>query len=159
MKSRFLFPHKWRVAGFVLLLLASIMMLYNNLTSGGIAASTNLDGGFFGKPASQQIAVASNDVEYLAVIIGLLLVGFSKEKVEDEQIAQLRLDSLQWAVYVNYSILIVCIIFINGLDFLSVMAYNIMSQLLFFIIRFRWKVYQLTRQLKRDELITLNLIN
>ena|ERR1700744_2288266 len=156
MKSRFLFPHKWRVAGFALLLLAAFMVVYNCITSGGITATTGLSGGFFNKPLSEQIAIAANDVEYLSVIIGLLLIGFSKEKVEDEQIVQLRLDSLQWAVYVNYSILILCIILINGLGFLSVMVYNIMSQLIFFIIRFRWKVYQLNLQLKNDEIIALN---
>jgi hypothetical protein len=156
MKSRFLFPHKWRIAGFMLLLLAIIIMLYNNHNSGGIEATTDLNGGFFGAPASQKINVILNDIEYLSIIIGLLLIGFSKEKIEDEQIAQLRLDSLQWSVYVNYGLLMVCIIFINGVDFFAVMEYNIMSQLLFFIIRFRWKVYQLNKLLKTPETQLVN---
>ena len=155
MKTRFLFPHKWRITGLVLFLLGIGMAVYNNVNSGGWGAGTDVDGGFFGKPASQQIAVASNDVEYLSIIVGLLLIGFSKEKIEDEQIAQLRMDSLQWAVYVNYSILMVCIILVNGADFFGVMAYNIMSQLLFFIIRFRWKVFQLNRMLKNEENLEL----
>jgi len=92
--------------------------------------------------------VIFDDFEYLTVIIGLLLIGFSKEKLEDEQIAQLRLDSLQWAIYVNYGIFIICIIFINGGAFLSVVAYSIVTPIIFFIIRFRWKIYQLNRALK-----------
>jgi hypothetical protein len=152
MKSRFLFPHKWRMAGLLLLLLATLIIAYNSYTAGHFNPSTDPSEAFFGTHLSEKMGTIVDDVEYLSVIIGLLLVGFSKEKIEDEQIAQLRLDSLQWSVYFNYSLLIICIILINGLDFLSVMAYNIMSQLLFFIIRFRWKLYQLNRLARREEI-------
>src|ERR1700678_2090617 len=106
MKTRFLFPHKWRIAGFLLLLLAIIIMAYNYRNSGDVSASSEISGDFLGATVQQKINTILNDVEYLSVVIGLLLVGFSKEKIEDEQIAQLRLDSLQWAVYVNYGILL-----------------------------------------------------
>jgi hypothetical protein len=151
MKTRFLFPHNWRFAGFLLLLLAALIIADNSFIKGHFDQSADPGQILFGIHLSGNAAIAVNDVEYLSVIIGLLLVGFSKEKIEDEQIAQLRLDSLQWSVYFNYSLLIICIIFINGLGFLSVMAYNIMSQLLFFIIRFRWKLYQLNRLAKKEE--------
>jgi len=148
MKSRFLFPHKWRVYGYLLLLIAIAIILYNYNGSGGI----------FSAPAPQKIAIISNDTEYISVILGLLFIGFSKEKTEDEQIVQLRLDSLQWAVYFNYALLIICIIMINGINFLNVLAYDIMSQLVFFIIRFRWKVYQLNRLARISEIRELNNI-
>ena len=32
------------------------------------------------------------------LIVGLLLIAFSKEKIEDEQIGRLRLESLQWSI-------------------------------------------------------------
>jgi hypothetical protein len=151
MKSRFLFPHKWRIAGLLLLLLAALIIADNSYSTGQFNPSTDPNGIFFGMRLSGNMGTVVNDVEYISMIIGLLLVGFSKEKIEDEQIAQLRLDSLQWSVYFNYSLLIICIIFINGIGFLDVLAYNIMSQLLFFIIRFRWKLYQLNRLAKREE--------
>ena len=157
MKSRLLFPHKWRLAGLLLLLLAVLILAYNSFAAGSFNISTDPNEVFFGKPLSEKMGIIINDIEYLSVIVGLLLVGFSKEKIEDEQIAQLRLDSLQWSVYFNYSLLIICIVLINGLDFLSVMAYNIMSQLLFFVIRFRWKLYQLNRLAKSEENQAVNL--
>jgi len=158
MKSRFLFPHKWRVYGYLLLLIAIAIILYNYNGSGGISAQTDINGNFFSAPAPQKIAIISNDTEYISVILGLLFIGFSKEKTEDEQIVQLRLDSLQWAVYFNYALLIICIIMINGINFLNVLAYDIMSQLVFFIIRFRWKVYQLNRLARISEIRELNNI-
>jgi hypothetical protein len=97
--------------------------------------------------------VLLDDVVYLSLVAGLLLAAFSKEKIEDEQIAQLRSDSLQWAIYVNYGIFIVCTIFINGTDYLSVIMYNVLSPLLFFMIRFRWKMYLLNRSLKTEEAV------
>ena len=45
-------------------------------------------------------------------IIGALLVGFSKEKNEDEYISGIRLSSLLWAVFVNYFLLLFAFIFI-----------------------------------------------
>jgi len=144
MKTGFLFPHKWRVAGLILFIIGFITFVtdQNNFLEivDWLHAHPIITG--------VDMQIISNDFEYLTVIIGLLLIGFSKEKVEDEQIAQLRLDSLQWAIYVNYGIFIICIIFINGGAFLSVAAYSIVTPIIFFIIRFRWKIYQLNRELK-----------
>ena len=42
----------------------------------------------------------------LLIIIGLLFIAFSKEKSEDEFILKIRLESLVWATYINYIILI-----------------------------------------------------
>ena len=87
----------------------------------------------------------------LLVLTGLFLIAFSKEKIEDEQIAQLRLQSLQWAVYLNYFILIMSLFLTNGIDFIDILRLNLWIPLVFFIIRFKWKLYQLTRLLKKEE--------
>ena len=71
-------------------------------------------------------------------IIGSLMVGFSKEKVEDEYIASIRTNALVWAVFVNYSLLIIAFIFIYDLSFINVMVYNMFTVLLLFIIRFHY---------------------
>jgi hypothetical protein len=143
MKTRFLFPHKWRTTGIILFIIGFITFLIDQ-------NFFEIGGWLHGHPLVTGIdmQIIFNDFQYLSVIIGLLLIGFSKEKVEDEQIAQLRLDSLQWAIYINYGIFIICVIFINGGAFLSIAAYSIVGPIIFFIIRFRWKIYQLNRELK-----------
>jgi hypothetical protein len=70
------------------------------------------------------------------------MVGFSKEKIEDEYIASIRMNALVWAVFVNYSLLIVAFIFIYDLSFLNVMAYNMFTVLLLFIIRFHYLLFK-----------------
>jgi hypothetical protein len=84
----------------------------------------------------------------LLMALGLFLAAFSKEKIEDEQISQLRLDSLQWAIYVNYMLLIVSLILSSDTE--HILFLNLLVPLVFFIIRFQWKLFQNNRMLKRD---------
>ena len=78
----------------------------------------------------------------LLFICSALLVGFSKEKTEDEFIANLRLSSLLWAVLVNYTLMLLAFIFVYGPSFLQVMMYNIFTVLAIFIVRFNYVLYK-----------------
>ena len=75
-------------------------------------------------------------------LIGALMVGFSKEKREDEFIENLRLSSLLWSVWVNYILLLLSFIFIYGSPFFTVMLYNMFTILIIFIIRFNFILYR-----------------
>lgn len=70
------------------------------------------------------------------IIVGGFLVGFTKEKIEDEFIYKLRKDSLVWALIVNYSILLVAILFVYDMTFLHILFFNMFTTLVFFVIRF-----------------------
>ena len=83
----------------------------------------------------------------LLVLVGLFLIAFSKEKIEDEQISKLRLDSLRWAIYFYYLALVLSIVFTNGIDFIDILRLNIWVPLVFFIIRFRWVIFRLNQSL------------
>jgi hypothetical protein len=149
MKSRFLFPHKWIIPGAIIFIIGITAHFINQSSADPVGAFHKIHPFFLG--ADTQIL--ADDIEYLCSIIGLLLVAFSKEKIEDEQIVQIRTDSLQWAIYVNYAIFIICTIFINGSDYLGIVAYNVVTPLLFFIVRFKWKIYQLNRAAAREEIV------
>ncbi len=56
-----------------------------------------------------------NELFGILTILSSLLVAFSKEKNEDEFISKIRLESLVWAVYFNYGILLLSFIFIYDL--------------------------------------------
>jgi len=81
-----------------------------------------------------------DDICGIFIIIGGVMVSFSKEKIEDEFITQLRLSSLALAVYVNYGILLLAFLFIHGFDFFTVMVYNMFTLLLIFITIFQVKL-------------------
>ncbi|MEO6632565.1 MAG: hypothetical protein ABIN13_12605 [Mucilaginibacter sp.] len=149
MKTRFLFPTLYRLLGWLCLAADLIFIIaLKILRPGGYAAADLHSVPVSG--ARQDITINSgmvwhNDVIILLLIFGLLFIAFSREKTEDELISRLRLDSLQWAAYVNYGIFIVCVTFIHGFDFLPVLVFNVITPLIFFIVRFQWRMYQLNR--------------
>lgn len=143
MKTRFLFPHSWRIAGYCCL--AAFIIF-------GITLKLLHPEGFT-KHIDQDVpfgVTLHTDIKILLVVFGLLFIAFSKERIEDEQITQVRLDSLQWAVYINYAVFILCVILINGNDFITIVAYSVITPLIYFIIRFRWKIYRLNRLIKNN---------
>ncbi|WP_292245618.1 hypothetical protein [Mesonia sp.] len=79
-----------------------------------------------------------DEIIELLLIIGGICIAFSKHKDEDEFISKLRLDSLLWATYINYGVLIFSILFIYELSFFYVLVANMFTILLLFIIRFNW---------------------
>lgn len=143
MKTRFLFPHRWRVTGYVLFSLGLIFYIISNYTQKEFLVwhhfRATQDGGY------SIDECFDNEIQLFLVTLGLLLAAFTKEKTEDEQIMQLRLDSLQWAVYVNYAIFFVIIFTCYSLDFFAGAMYNIFTLLVFFIVRFRWAIYKINR--------------
>lgn len=84
----------------------------------------------------------TNTLVGIFFILGGIMVGFSKEKKEDEFIANLRLSSLMWAVWANYILLLLSFLFIYGMGFLHVMIYNMFTVLIIFIGRFNFLLFK-----------------
>jgi len=91
-----------------------------------------------------------DEILFILLIASGLVYAFSKEKTEDEMVSKIRLDSLVWATYFNYIIILLCYMFLYGFAFLNVMMVALFSHLLFFIIRFRWMMYK-QNKLSYDE--------
>jgi len=143
MKSRFLFPHNWRLAGYVILFIGLAFIGYAKFTQTEVFIWHNLR-----SFESQSITGPSinecfdDELQSLFLITGLIVIAFSKERIEDEHIAQLRLESLQWAIYINYAIFLICLFAVYGINFFGIALYNVITPLIIFIIRFRWLMYQ-----------------
>ncbi|MBW1296116.1 hypothetical protein [Aquimarina litoralis] len=103
----------------------------------------------FEKDKNGIVKIIENDVldELIVVfiVIGGLLISFSKEKIEDEFIAKTRLDSLAWAIIVNYILLLLLTIFIYDMKFFHVLIYSMFTPLFIFIIRFHYVIYKNSR--------------
>lgn len=151
-------PHKFKKVGYFLLvpslLLGVYLMIFNPETLDFNAKMfVFLSEEFLSEPIYFRITEVPviNTLAGSLFIIGCLLVGFSKEKVEDEYIKSLRLSSLQWAVLINYLLLLVAFLFIYGMPFLQVMIYNMFTVLLLFVGRFNFLLYRNSRRLKHAE--------
>ncbi|MDB4256560.1 hypothetical protein N9836_01740, partial [Flavobacteriaceae bacterium] len=92
-----------------------------------------------------------NEILGVLIIISTFLIAFSKEKSEDEYISKIRFESLAWAVYFNYAIFILTLLFIYDFAFLWVMVFNMFTVLLFFIVRFNWQISKLKKSASYEE--------
>lgn len=92
-----------------------------------------------------------NEIMGICLIISSLFIAFAKEKVEDEFIAKIRLDSLVWAVYVNYAILILSMLFVYDTSFFWVLVMNMFTVLWFFIVRYQIQLRKLTQSAAHEE--------
>jgi len=74
----------------------------------------------------------------------LLLWIFSTEKTEDEYINATRLDAMQVAVYVNYTVLLLSNWTVYGLGFIYVQLVNLVTIPLIFILWFNYMVHSIS---------------
>jgi hypothetical protein len=149
MSHKLLFPNKYKAIGWFILIPAFLLGIYLNITGfepRWLFAKVPL---LFPDEVSGNQKIFSfinvsltNTIVGTLFIAGALLVGFSKEKNEDEFIANIRLSSLLWAVFVNYVLLLLAIIFVYNTAFITVMIYNMFTVLLIFIIRFNYILYK-----------------
>lgn len=160
MKLNFLFPNKFKKIGWFILIPSAIIGL--------LTLIYEYEPGFldFNVPAIfvDEITLSDskrlfgmvnnnilNEILGILIIISSLLVAFSKEKLEDEYISRIRLESLVWAVYINYGILLFSFLFVYDFLFLWVMIFNMFTVLLFFIIRFNWQISKLKKSAYYEE--------
>ncbi len=158
MLSTLLLPNKYKNIGWCILIPATILgiMIITN-TLGGVELKTRvfaiLDTELFFQ--SQWFTFIEKDITPtiagVLFIIGALLVGFSKEKNEDEFISNVRLSSLLWAVFVSYILLLLGFTFIYGTAFFGVMTYNMFTVLIIFIIRFNYILYRNSKSLSDEK--------
>ncbi|KQT24043.1 hypothetical protein ASG22_08460 [Chryseobacterium sp. Leaf405] len=95
---------------------------------------SNEDSGLF---KSTEVAVFPNLFGIL-IIIGGLLLGCSKEKIEDEYISSLRLRSVFWSLIVTYSTVLILFLTVFGMAFFTVMIIIIFLPLVLYIFRFNY---------------------
>ncbi|NUY79576.1 hypothetical protein HUK80_01615 [Flavobacterium sp. MAH-1] len=159
MKSHFLFPRSFKLVGWLLFVpsfavaiavVCADIDIDNMLTTKVFAIADNglfADAGFF---RFNQNSIG-DEVLLSFLIVGGLFIGFSKQKNEDEFIAKIRYESLVWATYFNFGVMLLATWFIYGFFYFEVLIANVFSLLLFFVVRFHIKLYQLKKSLRDDE--------
>lgn len=154
----FLFPFYLKKPGFIILLIGLVLFMYLNYF--------NEEPEFFSVHYPEWVSIGVfgpqmlfgevhdnlfNELVSILILCGGFLLAFSKEKNEDEFIHKIRLDSLIWAMYVNYAIVLFGILFFYIDHFFSFMVYNLFTILFLFIIKFYWTLYKLKRSNINEE--------
>jgi hypothetical protein len=157
MSTHFLLPHRWKPIGWVMLTLggflgAIFLMGYDSIEWLNMKVPMLLHEGLdmvvSNSEAAESIFQENNVLDELSLIfliLGGVVAAFAKVSEEDEYTAHLRLESLVWATYVNYGIMLLGVLFVYDLSFFWVMVFNMFTLLLFFLVRFHWKLFQMRK--------------
>ncbi len=135
MKTQFLFSNKMKPIGWVLFfpsLVLGIIHIYSGFEFSFLEVGTKT-GNIF--PSSQNL---TDEIALVGVLLGLVFIGFSKLKTEDEYVQKIRLDSLLWATYLNIGLIILSTLLVYSDGYFEVMTYNLFALPLFFVIRFHY---------------------
>jgi hypothetical protein len=151
MKKTILLPNSWRKWGWLILLPTIVLgVLMNSITiePEWLNIPTEpfdfrlLHDDFIGHAKFENML---NELITTSMLIGLFMVCFSREKEEDELIANLRLQSLLWMVYSYCALLLVANYILYGGWFLNFMMYNLFTPLFVYFFRFKYLIYQLKK--------------
>lgn len=155
MKTHFLFPNQFKIVGWLLFIPSLIISILTTFLEWNIDNYFNVkvfaiyNDEFLKNNSSKFFQIIENSISdellTFCLIIGGILIGFSKLKNEDEMIGKIRYESLVWATYFNYTMLLLFTAFMYGIYFLNVLFYNTFTLILFFIIRFHYKIYKLNK--------------
>jgi hypothetical protein len=145
MKSRFLFPNRFKVFGVLFSIPFMILGFYCLYKDYEVQWLT------FNMPYYTEVIEDlrfktktvnfTNEIATIGLLISLNIIAFSKLKFEDEYISNIRLECLQIAIYVNFALLIVATLFIHGLAYINVIVFNIFTPLVIFILRFHYIIF------------------
>jgi hypothetical protein len=147
MKRDLLLPAKYKVWGWLLTVIfgiAGLFCLYDDFSLKILDYNRESHDLF----KSQNF---TNEIALTGIIIGLLLIVFSKEKIEDEFISYLRLKSLQLAILISYLIFLILNLTFYDLNFFMATFYNSFTVMIIFIIRFQWSLHHLRKEGMKDE--------
>lgn len=159
MKSRYLFSHKLKPLGWILFsigIVLGVILLINDFDfpnwKMNVFSLIGSDDSFSTtKMFSWVTNNISDEVVAILIIVGGILVSFSKTKEEDEYIAKIRMESLIWATYVNYLVLLLAVILVFDMAFFNVMIFNMFTILIFFILRFHYVLYKTKKTTEYEE--------
>ena len=150
MKKNYLFPHQFQWVGLVIAIVAFVALLVSQfkdfsirmpaLYNGAISFNDENQSGFFRMADTGMFSIA---MPFL--IIGLILLGFSKEKLEDEFVQYLRSQSLIWSTYVTAGLFILGTLLIYGITYLLIPYTVFFVFLLLFIVKFKIALYRFNK--------------
>ena len=156
MHTRLLFPHPYQALGWVLFaagVVLGVLSFHFDFEPQWLSARLpallrRILLGSADEPGQHNFL---HELSGLLSIVGALLAACSRERDEDEFIRQLRLESLLWALYVNYALLALALVLTYGALFFDLMVYSMFTPLVLFLLRFHYVLYRSSRAARYAE--------
>ena len=80
-----------------------------------------------------------DEIFTLLIIVSGLINSFSKEKIEDELISRIRLESLSLSLFISFGLIIISTFLVFNINYMYVLVFNLFLIILSFnlILKFR----------------------
>ena len=143
MKTCMLLPYRFKKIGWAILIPALLL--------GIVVAFQGFDTAGLTKMFSRNLETWFNNLLIIGILCGSLFITCSREKVEDEMIAHIRLDALLFALYANTAVIVVAALAAYGLAFVDVMIYNLFTLPLLFLVILRYRLWRLKKATRNEE--------
>ena len=142
MKKSFLLPHSCMRVGLILLVPFFIMFC---LEMAGAAPEITITMPCLANNELLQGEDIFMEIWILGLLVSLLFIALSKEKVEDEMILQIRFQSMLHALWITSLCFVLETLFLFGFAYAYSLWATLYIFLLFFILKFRYELYQLKK--------------
>ena len=154
MKTNYLISYKWKKVGWIIFIPSCLLGLLTIFLDEQIVIKVPMFMFYQDLFKSNFCQIKETDIfgtiVIILLIISTLLIAFSKEKIEDEFIAHTRLNSLAWALIINYLVLFVLTLLMWNMAFATVMIFNMFTPILIFIFRFKYLLYNLNKSKEQN---------
>ena len=78
-----------------------------------------------------------DEIFTLLIIVSGLINSFSKEKIEDELISRIRLESLSLSLFISYGLIIISTFLVFNINYMYVLVFNLFLIILLFNLIFK----------------------
>lgn len=141
MRTKLLLPRRYKTAGIILLAVSLVLGILVRFWEFEFSFLTIVLKKH-APPVFDDKINFTDEFALTGIILSLLFIAFAREKNEDEFINKTRLESWQWAVLINYILLLVATWAVHGFPYIDVMMYNMLTIPIIFIIRFHYVLYK-----------------
>ena len=83
-----------------------------------------------------------DEIFTLLIIISGLVNSFSKEKIEDELISRIRLESLSLSLFISFGLIIISTFLVYNLNYMYVLVFNLFLIIFLFNLIFKFRLFK-----------------
>ena len=80
----------------------------------------------------------SEELTALLILVGLFVISFTKEKIENESVSVIRYKSFILTFYINTQIIVLSFLFVYGFVFINILVINVFSPFIIYFILSRY---------------------
>lgn len=147
MKTNYLIDHKYKKIGWVLFLIGTGNLVFERITGESLYSFFPLNVSLPNFNSEHELfdwmdVNLEFTITLVIPVIGSLVLLLSKERVEDEFVENMRLNSIFWALLYSNLIFISSTLLLYGLVYLDFLAYYAFLPQILYLIRFHYLLYK-----------------